>query len=523
MAIYHLAAQVLGRGPGRKNFDGSRRTRPDSAVAAAAYRAGAKLHDERAGTTRDYARRDGVVHAEILVPEGGAAWLADRERLWNEVERLESRRDAQLARDLNIALPHELTDGERRALLVEFVREQFVAQGMVADIAIHAPVPRKGDDPRNHHAHVMLTLRKATSRGLHEVKTRAWNARSTLQGWREAWEDHANRALERAGHRARIDHRRLAAQRDEARQRGDRINATLLDRTPEIHVGPRPTAMRRRGAEPVSRPRERGVPRFERPPYQVRPAEPRQSLAAFRRERAAERDRAREEGAERRLAQARARWARKREREAAARASRLRTQAWAERRLSRVHAGMTDRDIADAEAAWYRVQSPGTRRRQVDYPRIDAGPRIGKLWDILTGNNVRAKRDLARIQRRMARFDRWIDHFDRKATLWIDRMTTTRQQRFLRWQAAEAERAEAARKAEHARRRAAQMREITTALRQMAAALGFRLEGGLARTRQVEGWTRAAVRPRDREADQGRLWGQGRSRTDPNGPSGRST
>ncbi len=141
MASYHFAAQIISRGQGR------------SAIAAAAYRAGARLNHEQSGRVSDYANRRGVVHAEIMAPEGTAPRLQERESLWNFVEASEKRKDAQLAREINMALPHELNDAERLALVRAYVTEQFVARGMIADFAIHVPVSEHGDDARNHHAH----------------------------------------------------------------------------------------------------------------------------------------------------------------------------------------------------------------------------------------------------------------------------------------------------------------------------------------------------------------------------------
>ncbi|MDE5441084.1 MobA/MobL family protein [Bradyrhizobium sp. CSA207] len=208
-------------------------------VAVAAYRAGEALKDDRRGTVADYSRRRGVVHAEIVVPEGCAEWLGDRETLWNHVEAIEQRRDAQLAREINIALPHELTKEERLDLVRAFVREQFVAEGMVVDFAIHAPVPEKGDDPRNFHAHVLLSMRQATPLGLRRVKTREWNSDSMLIKWREAWASHQNKALRERGLIARVDHRTLAVQKASALSHGDRVHALTLERVPEVHVGPK--------------------------------------------------------------------------------------------------------------------------------------------------------------------------------------------------------------------------------------------------------------------------------------------
>ncbi|MBH5373451.1 MobQ family relaxase [Bradyrhizobium glycinis] len=250
MASYHLSAQPVKRSEGR------------SVVAMAAYRAGVLLKDERRGIDADYRRRRGVVHAEIMAPEGTAGWLYDREALWNAVERMEKRRDAQLAREINMALPHELSDEERLELVREFVRSEFVALGMVADFAIHAPVPEKGDDPRNYHVHVLLTMRQAGGGGLRSVKTRAWNRDAMLIAWRKSWADHQNRMLGRAGARARVDHRTLAARRADAARSGNRRLAAELSREPEVHVGPK--VKNAVGQQPMSKARQAGPKRRRR-------------------------------------------------------------------------------------------------------------------------------------------------------------------------------------------------------------------------------------------------------------------
>lgn len=225
MASYHLSVQIISRSAGQ------------SSVAAAAYRAGERLKDERAGITHDYSRRRGVIYSGILVPPGAAPSLSDRSALWNEVERLEGRRDAQLAREINLALPHELDAGARRELLLNFVQEAFVSRGMVADVAVHEPVLEKGDHPHNHHAHILLTLRQATPSGLRRVKTREWNSDKLLTHWRALWATCQNGALARAGLSIRVDHRTLEAQRNEALERGDGRAAASLSRTPEVHIG----------------------------------------------------------------------------------------------------------------------------------------------------------------------------------------------------------------------------------------------------------------------------------------------
>lgn len=218
MASYRFSATVISRKTGR------------SALACAAYRAASRLHDERHGEVHDYTRKRGCEHAEIIAPEHAPEWVTDRERLWNEVEAAEKRKDAQLAREVQLSLPHELTAAQRLELVQSFVREEFVSRGMVADIAIHAP-GREGDD-RNHHAHVMLSMREIDADGFGK-KAREWNDRGQLEHWREAWAEHQNRTLERHGHEARVDHRSLEDQG--------------IDREPQQHMGPTASAMEQFG------------------------------------------------------------------------------------------------------------------------------------------------------------------------------------------------------------------------------------------------------------------------------------
>ena len=142
MAIYHLSIKIISRGKGGK-----------SAVAAAAYRAAEKIHNEYDGMTHDYTRKGGVVHTEILLPENAPAEYADRAVLWNAVEKIEKAKNAQLAREIEIALPVELTREQNISLVREYVNRHFVAAGMCADFAIH---DKKDGNP---HAHIMLTMR----------------------------------------------------------------------------------------------------------------------------------------------------------------------------------------------------------------------------------------------------------------------------------------------------------------------------------------------------------------------------
>lgn len=197
VALYRFSAAVMGRKAGR------------SAVAASAYRAGSEIQDQRTGRVHDYSRRKGVEHSEILTPDGTPDWMRDRAALWNGVEAAERRKDAQLAREVQLALPRELTPEARLSLVRSFVKEEFVGRGMIADLAIHNPAASDGREQP--HAHVMLTMRELTGEGFGK-KERAWNADALLLEWRERWAGAVNHALGAAQSEARVDHRSLAVQ-----------------------------------------------------------------------------------------------------------------------------------------------------------------------------------------------------------------------------------------------------------------------------------------------------------------------
>jgi Ti-type conjugative transfer relaxase TraA len=197
VAIYHFSAKVIQRSHGR------------SAVAAAAYRAAADLHDQRVGQSYDFTAKTGVVHSEILLPDGAPARWRDRATLWNEVEASERRKDAVLAREVEFALPRELSQAEGIALARDFVRAQFVARGMVADLNVHWT--RAPDGEVTPHAHVMLSMRTIDGDGFGK-KQRAWNDVALLREWRRCWAETANARLAQLDHDIRIDHRSYADQ-----------------------------------------------------------------------------------------------------------------------------------------------------------------------------------------------------------------------------------------------------------------------------------------------------------------------
>ena len=197
MAIYHFSAKVVSRANG------------SSAVASAAYRAAERLTDERLGRDHDFTSKAGVVHSEIMLPEGAPERLADRETLWNAVEAGEVRKDAQLARDVEFAIPREMNEADGIQLARDFVAREFVARGMIADLNVHWDMGADGS-PKPH-AHVMLSMREVGPDGFGQ-KERDWNSTDLLKEWRGNWADHVNVRMAELGLEARVDHRTLEAQ-----------------------------------------------------------------------------------------------------------------------------------------------------------------------------------------------------------------------------------------------------------------------------------------------------------------------
>ncbi|MDR0325122.1 MAG: MobA/MobL family protein [Oscillospiraceae bacterium] len=243
MAIFHHTIQIISRSKGRP------------AVAAAAYRAGEKIKNERDGVTHDYTRKGGIVHTEILLPEYAPREYADRAVLWNAVEHIEKAKNSQLAREIEIALPVELTKEQNIALACDYVQRNFVAHGMCADLCLHD----KGDG--NPHAHVMLTMRpinedmtwgdkqrkvyilddngnkiydpKKKTYKCSKIQTTDWDERTKAEEWRESWAVAVNAALEKSGHSQRVDHRSYERQG--------------VEQVPTIHIGVAAMQMERKG------------------------------------------------------------------------------------------------------------------------------------------------------------------------------------------------------------------------------------------------------------------------------------
>ena len=226
MASFHLAVKTIGRSAGR------------SATAAAAYRAGAEITDERTGIVHDYTRKQGVEHREIVAPADAPAWARDRAALWNAAELAETRKNSTVAREYEIALPAELSADERRDLALGLAREISERHGVAVDVAIHAP-GREGDQ-RNHHAHLLTTTRRIGAEGLGE-KSRELDQKTSgeVDRWRGRWAEMQNAALERANVPERVDHR-------SHQRRGIEQEAT-------VHMGPSVMAMERQAERQAQR------------------------------------------------------------------------------------------------------------------------------------------------------------------------------------------------------------------------------------------------------------------------------
>jgi hypothetical protein len=223
VAIYHLSAQLVKRSEGR------------SAVSAAAYRCGLRFCDERTGIIHDFSKKSGVDSFVSLAPENAPDWVFDPCALWNESEKAEKRKDAQVAREINLAIPRELTAAQMKATVVAYVKKTFVSDGMCATVAFHDL------ESGNPHAHIMLTTRSISADGF-GPKNRAWNDVEKLKEWRADWALVANAALELSGKDSRIDERSHAARgittppRKRQGFRGYKLLATVVDEAYEYAV-----------------------------------------------------------------------------------------------------------------------------------------------------------------------------------------------------------------------------------------------------------------------------------------------
>jgi hypothetical protein len=238
MAIYHVSLKTFSRSLGH------------TATAAAAYRAGRRLHDHRTGLTHDYRPRKGVASVVVLAPDDAPAWATDLEALWNAAEASESRINARVARELEIALPAELDTEQRRALAAAVAQELVDRYGVAVTVAIHEP--SETGDARNFHAHLLMTTRSMTPDGLgHKVRILDDQKSGPIEvvSLRERVADLTNDFLARAGLTDRVDHRSLVDQAEGAAALGDIESVRQLVREPMVHEGKAATAVKRRGGK----------------------------------------------------------------------------------------------------------------------------------------------------------------------------------------------------------------------------------------------------------------------------------
>ena len=263
MALYHFSVKQVSRGKGQ------------TVVNSAAYISGQKLYNDYYGQTHDYTKKSGVVFTEILTPEYVPERLSDRETLWNEVEQIEKGKRAQLAYSFDIALQNELTLDENIELAREFCREQFVACGMIVDLAVHGGKSKNEDEPDNPHFHVLAPIRPFTEDGswgnkqrreyvldkggnrvkdakgkdiFNAVSTTGWNDPELLKEWRRAWTEKVNEKFRECHMAARIDHRSYKEQG--------------IDLIPTIHEGYEVRAMEKKGIKTVIGELNRAIRQF---------------------------------------------------------------------------------------------------------------------------------------------------------------------------------------------------------------------------------------------------------------------
>ena len=247
IALFHFHVTQIKRSAGQ------------SAVAAAAYRAGEKLHSEYYGEDSDYTRKGGVICSEILLPSHAPPSFSDRETLWNAVEKAERGKKAQLAYSVDIALQNEFSMQENIALARQFLLENFVSRGMVVDFAVHQP-DREDGGISNPHFHVMCPIRPLDEHGrwgnkqrreyvldehgerirdeagnyvFNAVPTTDWGSPDTLEHWRHAWAELCNAKFAEKGLDCWIDHRSYERQG--------------IEQIPTVHEGPSVRAMEAKG------------------------------------------------------------------------------------------------------------------------------------------------------------------------------------------------------------------------------------------------------------------------------------
>jgi ATP-dependent exoDNAse (exonuclease V) alpha subunit len=296
MAIFHLDIKPVARSRGR------------TATAAAAYRAGERIRDERTGALYNHSKREDVLHKEIFIPsrldrpDAGMEWARDRSTLWNTAEKAEQKSNSRVAREYLVALPPELSAEQRVSLARTFSREIADRYNVAVDLAIHAPRPE--GDPRNFHAHLLATTREVKPEGMGPktgldmeggVRSELGlpPSRQEFRTLRARWAELTNEALREANVEARIDHRSLEAQGVDrlpkprlpwaavvAERRGER--SEIAERIRERH-GARAAARKQQAAGAAEQTSEKS-PDSTRPDGPRREASPPRDMDARRRQ-----------------------------------------------------------------------------------------------------------------------------------------------------------------------------------------------------------------------------------------------
>ena len=231
MAIYHFSIKNIGRSNGR------------SAVAAAAYRSGEKLVDSVYGKEQDYTKKTGIEYKNIYVPSHANENLLDRQTLWNEVEKSELKKNgdpkttARLAKEFEIAFPHEVDADTRKRMLDELAQTLVKNHNVIVDAVIHAPHTKSGSDERNYHAHIMFTTRSINEQGELGKKAREFNddGKNLTLAYRELWANMVNQELEQIGTQERVSHLSYSDLK--------------YDLEPTVHEGSKITQLRRQGID----------------------------------------------------------------------------------------------------------------------------------------------------------------------------------------------------------------------------------------------------------------------------------
>ncbi|MFZ7338041.1 MobQ family relaxase [Comamonas jiangduensis] len=231
MAIYHFSIKNIGRSNGR------------SAVASAAYRSGEKLVDSVYGKEQDYTKKTGIEYKNIYVPSHANENLLDRQTLWNEVEKSELKKNgdlkttARLAKEFEIAFPHEVDADTRKRMLDELAQTLVKNHNVIVDAVIHAPHTKSGSDGRNYHAHIMFTTRSINEQGELGKKAREFNddGKNLTLAYRELWANMVNRELEQIGTQERVSHLSYSDLK--------------YDLEPTVHEGSMITQLRRQGID----------------------------------------------------------------------------------------------------------------------------------------------------------------------------------------------------------------------------------------------------------------------------------